>query len=127
MVSHGCAPYDEKEAAWCSPGFWRNARDGAWDLVDYTKDDLFNETVYPFWYGAPFAADPSLITVLDNPSTYSGPALPGTSGYPLNAFNATAAMLTDALPGYYFDFDLIGTTNACPIDNHGNFKEDMED
>jgi hypothetical protein len=121
VVSHGCQPF-ETEGAWCSPGYWMNAQDKAWELTGYEKTDLFNDTVYDYWYGATFAADPDLITVLKNPPTYSGPPLAGTSGYALNAFNATGAMLTDAIDGYSFDFDLIGQENACPIDNGGNFK-----
>ena len=27
VISHGCAPFTG--GAWCSPGFWRNATDGA--------------------------------------------------------------------------------------------------
>jgi hypothetical protein len=121
VVSHGCQPF-ETEGAWCSPGYWKNAQDAAWALTGYLRTDLFNDTVYDYWYGATFAADPDLITVLSNAPTYSGPPLAGTSGYALNAFNATGAMLTDAIPGFHFDFDLIGEENACPIDNHGNFK-----
>jgi hypothetical protein len=125
VVSHGCQPFTT-EGAWCSPGYWRNAQAAAWDLTEYEKTDLFNATVYPFWYGATFGADPDLITVLNNPATYSGSPLAGTSGYLLNAFNATGAMLTDAIPGYDFDFDMIGEEEACPIDNHGRFKVPQE-
>jgi hypothetical protein len=121
VVSHGCQPF-VTEGAWCSPGFWRNAGDGAWAVVPYAKTDLFNETVYDYWYGAEFAANPTLEKVLDNPPTYSGPPLAGTSGYALNAINATGAMLTEAIPGFHFEFALIGSEEACPIDNHGNFK-----
>lgn len=124
VISHGCRPFTE-EGAWCSPGFWRNASDAAWSLTGYSRSDFFNTTVYPGWYGATFGANPSLQTVLDTPQTYSGPAVPGTSGYMLNAFNGTGAMLTDALPGFAFDFSVMqsGSSEACPIDSHGNFKE----
>jgi hypothetical protein len=44
--------------AWCSPGFWRNARDGAWALIGHTRTELFNDTVYPVWYGATFVQNP---------------------------------------------------------------------
>jgi hypothetical protein len=122
-VSHGCRPY--LEGAWCSPGFWRNATDAAWALAGYDRDvDLFNNTVYSFWFGATEPADPTLQTVLDNPQIYSGPANTGTSGYPLNAFNATGAMLTDHIPGFTFDFSVmeLGSSTACPIDHFGHFK-----
>jgi hypothetical protein len=122
VVSHGCQPFTAN-GAWCSPGYWKNAQSAAWTLTGYAKTDLFNDEVYDYWYGATFAANPTLFTVLDNPSTYSGSPLAGTSGYALNAFNATGAMLTDAIPGYSFDFSLIGSEEACPIDNHGNWKD----
>jgi hypothetical protein len=121
VVSHGCQPM-ETEGAWCSPGYWRNTSDAAWALTGYARTDLFNVTVYDYWYGATFLANPSLQTVLTDPQTYSGPPLAGTSRYELNAFNATGAMLTDSLEGFHLDPDLIGRENACPIDNHGVFK-----
>jgi hypothetical protein len=118
VVSHGCQPF-ETEGAWCSPGYWRNAADAAWALTGYAKTDLFNDTVVPSFYDTPFAADPTLNTVLTNPQTYSG-APSGPLG--LNAFNATGAFLTDQIPGFHFDPALVGNETACPIDNHGNFK-----
>lgn len=119
-VSHGCQPYD-KQGAWCSPGYWRNASDAAWALTGYAKADLFNNTVVPNFYNTASAANPSLITVLTTPgaNTFGGPSAP----YGLNAFNATAAFLTAQIPGYTFDPSLIGNETACPIDNHGNFKQ----
>jgi hypothetical protein len=123
VISHGCRPF-AREAAWCSPGFWRNARDGAWALTGHSKLELFNVTVYDIWYGAMFAADPTLEIVLGDATTYSGPPLAGTSGYALNAFNATGAFLTDSIPGYTFSFEVMqaGGSDACPIDSFGNFK-----
>jgi hypothetical protein len=122
VISHGCRPFEN--GAWCSPGFWRNARDGAWALTGVAKTDFFNVTVYDTWYGATFGANPTLETVLNDASTYSGPPLAGTSGYALNAFNATGAMLTDAIPGFDFNWDVMtaGGSDACPIDSFGNFK-----
>jgi hypothetical protein len=129
VISHGCRPFEEI-GAWCSPGFWRNATDAAWELTGYSRATLFNSTVYDHWYGAAYEVNPTLQTVLTNAPTYSGPPLPGTSGYALNAFNATGAMLTDAIPGndggpdYRFDFDIMqgGSSDACPIDHFGNYK-----
>ncbi len=124
VISHGCRPFTTA-GAWCSPGYWRNAKDDAWALTGLDRNAaLFNATVYNVWYGATFGANPTLQTVLDNPSTYSGPAVPGTSGYQLNAFNATGAMLTNLIPGYEFDLAVMqsGGSNACPIDHFGNFK-----
>lgn len=120
VVSHGCQPY-ETEGAWCSPGYWRNAADAAWALTGYAKTDFFNNTVVPNFYDTASAADPTLITVLTTPGANTFGAASGPFG--LNAFNATGAFLTDQIPGYYFDPDLIGNEEACPIDNHGNFKE----
>lgn len=126
VVSHGCRPYDDP-GAWCSPGFWMNASDAAWARTGYSKSALFNTTVYDYFYGATFAADPTLYGVLTagNPSPYKGAPVPGTSGYALNAFNATGAFLTDNLPGYFFDWDVMmaGTDSACPLDHNGNWKE----
>jgi hypothetical protein len=123
VISHGCRPFTE-EGAWCSPGFWKNAKIEAWNLTGFGPNDAFNTNVYDFWYGATFAADPTLKNVLDNPPTYSGPPNAGTSGYQLNAFNATGAMLTDNIPGFDFDFDVMqgGSSEACPIDHFGNLK-----
>jgi hypothetical protein len=124
VISHGCRPFTH--GAWCSPGFWRNATDAAWELTGFERNtDLFNITVFDYWYGATFVADPTLQTVLNNPPTYSGPPLAGTSGYALNAFNATGAMLTDAIPGFDFSWDAMQLNNdsqTCPIDHFGNFK-----
>ena len=66
-------------------------------------------------------ANPTLQTVLNNPSTYSG-APP--SGYPLNAFNATGAFLTNFLPGgFSFEAMQNNKSETCPIDHFGNFKQ----
>jgi hypothetical protein len=123
VISHGCRPFEEN-GAWCSPGFWRNARDGAWELVDKARTDLFNGFVYDYWFGNSLPGI-TLGTVLSNPSTYSGPPVPGTSGHALNAFNATGAALTNLIPGYEFDFGVMteGGSDACPIDSFGNLKE----
>ena len=122
VISHGCRPY--RQGAWCSPGFWRNALAGAWERAGSSRSELFNGTVYGEYYGATFVADPTLQTVLNNPQTYSGAPVPGTSGYSLNAYNATGAMLTSRIPGYIFDWNVMqaGGSDACPIDHHGNFK-----
>jgi hypothetical protein len=122
VISHGCRPFTD--GAWCSPGFWRNATAGAWTLTGFSKTDLFNDNVYDYWYGATFVANPTLETVLNNAPTYSGAPLAGTSGYALNAFNATGAFLTNNIPGFQFDWNTMvaGGSNACPIDHFGNLK-----
>jgi hypothetical protein len=119
VVSHGCAPF-EGDGAWCSPGYWKNARDAAWTLTGYAKTDLFNEVVVPNFYDTASAADPTLIQVLTTPGANTFGAASDPFG--LNAFNATGAALTDAIPGFNFDPGRIGQENACPIDNHGRFK-----
>jgi hypothetical protein len=124
-VSHGCRPF--RRGAWCSPGFWHNATDAAWTLTGQPKTTLFNTTVYSAWYGASYAADPSLITVVTTTgSTYKGPGVAGTLGYSLNAFNATGAYLTNNIPGYQFSLETMEAaegSDTCPIDHFGNFKQ----
>jgi hypothetical protein len=122
VISHGCRPFDS-EGAWCSPGFWKNARDGAWALVGKSASDPFDGFVYDYWFGNSLPGI-TLGTVLNNPPTYSGPPVPGTSGYELNAYNATGAALTNLIPGFQFDWDVMmaGGSDACPIDSFGNFK-----
>jgi hypothetical protein len=120
VVSHGCQPF-ETEGAWCSPGYWRNAKDAAWALTGVAKTDLFNNKVVPGFYDtASLPANPDLNTVLTTPGANTFGA--ASDPYGLNAFNATGAFLTAQIPGYSFDPSLIGEENACPIDNHGNFK-----
>jgi hypothetical protein len=119
VVSHGCQPFTE-EGAWCSPGYWRNAADAAWALTGHAKTDLFNDVVVPDFYDTASAANPTLIQVLTTPGANTFGAASGPYG--LNAFNATGAALTDAIPGFSFDPSRIGDEDACPIDNHGNFK-----
>jgi hypothetical protein len=122
VISHGCRPFDT-EGAWCSPGFWKNARPGAWALVEKSPSDLFDGFVYDYWFGNSLPGI-NLRTVLDNANTYSGPPVPGTSGYELNAFNATGAALTNLIPGYQFDWDVMmdNESDTCPIDSFGKFK-----
>lgn len=119
VVSHGCKPF-LTQGAWCSPGYWRNAQDPAWALTGYAKTDLFNNTVVPNFYDTASGANPTLIQVLTTPGANTFGA--ASNPYGLNAFNATGAFLTDQIPGYHFDLSLIGMAEACPIDNHGNFK-----
>jgi hypothetical protein len=128
VISHGCRPF--KKGAWCSPGFWMNAEPAAWALTGYSREDLFNNTVYDSFYGATFTEDPTLNTVLTTSGgTYKGPGVAGTdprtqSPNELNAFNATGAFLSDHIPGYQFDAEVMkaGGSDACPIDHFGNFK-----
>lgn len=119
VVSHGCKPF-ESTGAWCSPGFWRNASQAAWDLVGVDQYAAFNDTVVPAFYITPALAGPTLIEVLTTPNanTFGSAAAP----YGLNAFNATGAYLTNQIPLFQFDPALVGNEAACPIDNHGNYK-----
>ncbi|MEI7037167.1 hypothetical protein [Fulvimonas yonginensis] len=119
VVSHGCQPM-KTPGAWCSPGYWRNAQQGAWDLVGVDKYAPFNTTVVPSFYITPSPADPTLLQVLTTPggNTFGSAAPP----YGLNAYKATAAYLTSRIPLYKFDPKLVGNECACPIDNHGNYK-----
>lgn len=67
-------------------------------------------------------SDVSLGTILNNPQTYSGPAIGEFYGWAANAFNLTGAWLTDQLVGG-FDPDQIGVEGACQIDHFGNYIE----
>ena len=127
VVSHGCKAFDEEQPAWCSPGFWRNAEPGAWALTGHARTDLFNATVVPDFYDTASGANPTLDTVLTTPGANAFGSLSGPYNPGLNAFNATGAMLTDALPGYSFDNtrDVDGKLiENCPIDHFGNPKVD---
>lgn len=119
VVSHGCKPFTT-DGAWCSPGYWRNAQDPAWTLTGVARSALFNDTVVPSFYDTASVANPTLTQVLNTPgaNTFGSASNP----YGLNAFNATGAFLTEQIPGFHFDPNLIGVAEACPIDNHGNFK-----
>jgi hypothetical protein len=126
-ISHGCRP---KGSGWCSPGFWKNATAGAWELTGYSPSTLFNATVYPVWFGGTFSAGPTLGIVLNNPPTYSGAPLAGSSGYQLNAYNATGAFLSEALKssipgfgGFSYQALLDDNSDTCPIDHFGNIKQ----
>lgn len=125
VISHGCRPVTKK-GAWCSPGFWRNARPGAWDLVDVDPGTaMFNGTVATGFYGEELGTDQPLTAILADPQTYSGKAVQGTAvSCELNAFNATGAYLTNLLPGFEFSCTVMqtGGEDACPIDNFGNRK-----
>jgi hypothetical protein len=140
-VSHGCGPYSG-EGAWCSPGYWKNARQGAWNLVggdpffDF-KDQTFEAGVmqapdFAYFTGqnasdiASATKDAKLIEILGAASTFSGSPIAYYRAWAANAYNMTGAYLTDQIPGYEFDPDRIGTADACPIDNHGNFKTPEE-
>jgi hypothetical protein len=123
VVSHGCPAF--VQGAWCSPGFWKNAEDGAWTLIGANKLSLFNDTVVPDFYDTASGLNPTIIDVL----TFQGPGGANHFGaasapFGLNAFNATGAYLTNLIPGFQFDPDTIslGDDTSCPIDHHGNFK-----
>lgn len=119
VVSHGCQPF-LTSGAWCSPGYWKNAQDASWTLIGVDKYAAFNDIVVPAFYSTASLAEPTVFQVLTTPgaNTFGSAAAP----YGLNAFNATGAALTDRIPGFHFDPDQIGEENACPIDNHGNYK-----
>jgi hypothetical protein len=124
VISHGCRPFTH--GAWCSPGFWKNAKDGAWALVGHSKTELFNTTVNDFFYSGTYAVDPTLQAVLASPPTYSGAPSQGTGvSCAMNAFNATGAYLSNGLPGYQFDCDMMlygNESDTCPIDHFGHWK-----
>jgi len=129
VISHGCRPF-RTQGAWCSPGFWGHADDAAWALIGVSKDLPFNGNVSTAFYGQDLSLDVSVFTVLTaSGGTYKGPGIAGTDprtqppNPALNPFNATGAFLTDHIPGFAYDPTVLNnTTEACPIDSHGNFK-----
>lgn len=109
--------------AFCSPGFWKNASAGAWaQVAPITKDDPFNDVVVPTYYANSIAPAVTLDDVLTakGANTYGKAAGP----FGLNPFNAVAAALTGAIPGYEFDPDAYAQSltgiDTCPLDHHGN-------
>ena len=144
VISHGCRPFTN--GAWCSPGFWGNATDGAWALAGKNRTDLFNGLVYSEWWGD--GVDPLTNTVvLSNPTIftvltatgglYKGAGIsgwnpltqPANGGVAMNPFNATGAMLTSNIPGYTFDpqaYINAPKDEQCPIDHFGHFKNPQQ-
>lgn len=123
-VSHGCAPH--RQGAWCSPGYWKNTLrfdPNGWTTIGVDPATaMFNGNMSPNYYANNLSPDQLLTYVLDHPSDFGGTL--GTAGpYGLTAFNAVGAYLTDQIPGYFFDPDLVGTSDSCPLDAHGAFKE----
>jgi hypothetical protein len=120
-ISHGCRPFTTQQA-WCSPGFWRNALDGAWQKTGVARTAVFNEVVVPAFYQTANAnLTLTLWTVLTTvgANTFGGADAP----FNLNAYNATAAALTDLLPNYDFSLEAMNSpTESCPIDHKGNWK-----
>jgi hypothetical protein len=124
-VSHGCAGF-LRQGAWCSPGFWRNTLNfnpNGWTTIGVDPaTTTFNGNVSPNFYANDLSPDRLLTYVLNNPNDFGGQL--GTAGpYGLTAFNAVGAYLTEQIPGYQFDPNLIGDEQACPIDAHGAFKQ----
>lgn len=124
-VSHGCAPH-RQNSAWCSPGYWKNTlkfNPNGWTAIGVDPTTaMFNGFVSPPFYANDLSPDQLLTFVLNNPPMYGGTL--GTAGpYGLTAFNATGAYLTSLIPGYTFDPDLVGTSDSCPLDAHGNLKQ----
>ena len=113
-ISHGCAPHSV--GAWCSPGYWKNTLNqvpNGWTTIGITPPGPYYNDVI----SSPVATDsPTLLDVLQNKQLYFDPNQQGAG------FNAVAAYLTDLIPGYHFDPTLVGESDACPLDAHGNFK-----
>lgn len=112
-----------EKRAWCGPGFWANAKDGAWTLVGASKTDPFNATVVPGLYDTALGANPTLGATLTEVQYKSGKLTSGPYG--LKPFNATGAYLTENIPGYGFDESMVDSESLamCPIDSFGNFRE----
>jgi hypothetical protein len=112
--------------AWCSPGYWKNAKDAAWAKIGLTsaavgKSKTFNSTVaaagfYPLLTGANVNVTIGQVLSASGANTYGSAA----GLYHLNPFNATGAYLTSLIPGYTFSGSTL--VDNCPLDNAGNFK-----
>ena len=133
VISHGCRPFTTP-FAWCSPGFWHNATDAAWALVEVgaTKASTFGTTVAASSsFTAINAAAVSTLnfTALNTILTASGGTYKGANigtfkGFSANAFNLVGAYLSDLIPGYAFDPSVVSSddSQSCPIDHFGNLK-----
>jgi hypothetical protein len=100
--------------AFCSPGFWKNAKPAAWALTGISPTAKFNDVVVPGAYADLVSpGNTTLSDVLDakGANTYGKAA--GPLG--LNPFNAVGAALTNLLPGYTFG----GVDAPCPVSNAG--------
>jgi hypothetical protein len=125
-VSHGCPP---GSGGWCSPGFWRNASDGAWERAGFPDKaagmaTVFNGNVTTGYYETDNPdATLTIGTVLTDVGGAGGANKYGAADDPhgLNAFNAVGAFLTDQLTGG-FDPNKVGVEGACQIDHHGVYK-----
>jgi len=70
---------------WCSPGYWKNHLD-AWSVTNQNRPYSFLSTLGIAGFPAPLskkapAGDPSLVTVISDPSTYGGPATNSVADY----------------------------------------------
>jgi hypothetical protein len=116
-ISHGCPPANRNQTLWCSPGFWKNALDGAWLKTGYARTDSYNAT--SCGTSNPVPGTPSLQDVLNSPQTYGGAA-----------FNCVGQLLTNTLCGGGHlnpncpNADTSICPDACPLDHQGNIKSD---
>jgi hypothetical protein len=101
--------------AFCSPGFWKNAKPAAWSnlIGGVTSGSKFNDVVVPGAYVNPLDPKVSLADVLNAKSANTYGKAAGPLG--LNPFNAVGAALTNLLPGYTFG----GVDAPCPLSNAG--------
>jgi hypothetical protein len=92
---------EDKEAEWCSPGFWRNNA----DKHDANQWPVPTTTLYNAVISTPSVpGNPTLLDVLHAPQTYGGAA-----------FNAVADYLSAQA-----DLNFTGErTDNCPLDQHG--------
>jgi hypothetical protein len=92
-------------AAWCSPGYWKNADDAAWVHVGgiQHRNDLYNAVTT----GTNFADNPTIWTVLNNPSTYKGTATNKVADYLAGLAGWTGTQASNT---------------GCPLNNHGQLE-----
>jgi hypothetical protein len=105
-----CGP----KGAFCSPGFWKNAKPAAWSLIGTSPSARFNDVVVPGAYAN--AISPPNTTLADVLNAKGANTFGKAAGpFGLNPFNAVGAALTNRLPGYTFG----GVDAPCPISNAG--------
>jgi hypothetical protein len=94
---------------WCSPGYWRNADDYAWEGAGVDRAtatySLLGSGAPALKAGSP-SSNPLLQAILDAPNTYGAAA-----------YNAVGDYLSDQHP--FVNFNGVRMPNSCPINNGG--------
>lgn len=98
---------------WCSPGYWKNAQQKAWDDVTIAENSIYKDALYLNFFaadtlkGSSSSLNPTLFQVLSDPATFGG-----------TATNLVGDLLSAAHPDVLFDGN-VRTPDSCPINNAG--------